>query len=108
MLLLLHSSHPRDGRVPLTRLEQLLGELKAAFTAEDRYLGRAIAFRIDRFVIAFSGFGDRQKLTDLCIATDQRIIGTIRKQLVNADKAVEQAASKNPAASTTTRPPWAP
>jgi hypothetical protein len=77
------------------------------FTAEDRYLGRAVAFRIDRFVIAFSGFGDRQKLTDLAIATDQRIIGTIRKQLVSADKAVENAASKNPA-STTTRPPWAP
>ena len=77
------------------------------FTAEDRYLGRAIAFRIDRFVIAFSGFGDRQKLTDLAIATDQRIIGTIRKQLVSADKAVENAASKTPA-TTTTRPPWAP
>ena len=77
------------------------------FTAEDRYLGRAIAFRIDRFVIAFSGFGDRQKLTDLAIGTDQRIIGTIRKQLVSADKAVENAASKTPA-TTTTRPPWAP
>jgi hypothetical protein len=76
------------------------------FTAEDRYLGRAVAFRIDRFVIAFSSFGDRQKLADLAIATDQRIIGTIRKQLVNADKAVENASSRTP--NTTTRPPWAP
>jgi hypothetical protein len=77
------------------------------FTAEDRYLGRAVAFRIDRFVIAFSGFGDRQKLSDLAIATDQRIIGTIRKQLVSADKADEKTASKTPER-TTTRPPWAP
>jgi hypothetical protein len=55
------------------------------FTAEDRYLGRAVAFRIDRFVIAVSGYGERQKLVDLAIATHQKIVGTIRKQLVSAE-----------------------
>ena len=61
------------------------------FTGEDRYLGRAVAFRIDRFVIAFNGYKDRQHLVDLAISTDQRILGTIRKQLVTADKQAEQA-----------------
>ena len=59
------------------------------FTAEDRYLGRAVAFRIDRFVIAFNGYTDRQKIVDLATQTDQRILGSIRKQLVTADKAAE-------------------
>lgn len=55
------------------------------FTAEDKFLGRAIAFRIDRFIIAFNGYCDRQKLVDLAAATDQKILGSIRKQLVTAD-----------------------
>jgi hypothetical protein len=55
------------------------------FTGEDRYLGRTVAFRIDRFVIAFNGYKDRQKLVDLAVSTDARILGTIRKQLVAAD-----------------------
>ncbi len=54
------------------------------FTAEDRYLGRAVAFRIDRFVVVFNGYKDRQHLVDLATAADQRILGTIRKQLVTA------------------------
>jgi hypothetical protein len=61
------------------------------FTAEDRYLGRAVAFRIDRFVIAFNGFKDRQGLVDLAIVTDQRILGSIRKQLVAQDDAADKA-----------------
>ena len=56
------------------------------FTAEDKYLGRAVAFRIDRFVIAFNGYGERQRLVDLAVATDTKILGTIRKQLVTAEK----------------------
>jgi hypothetical protein len=52
------------------------------FTAEDRYLGRAVAFRIDRFVIAFQGFKERQTLVNLAVATDARILSSIRKQLV--------------------------
>lgn len=55
------------------------------FTAEDKYLGRAVAFRIDRFVIAFNGYCDRQKLVDLASATDSKILNSIRKQLVTAD-----------------------
>jgi hypothetical protein len=73
------------------------------FTAEDKYLGRAVAFRIDRFVIAFNGYKDRQKLIDLAVATDTRILGSIRKQLVKADKEQENGtttAGKN-------TPPWA-
>ena len=72
------------------------------FTAEDKYLGRAVAFRIDRFVIAFNGYKDRQKLVDLAVATDARILGSIRKQLVIADEEVrpERRVNEN-------TPPWA-
>lgn len=62
------------------------------FTAEDKYLGRAVAFRIDRFVIAFNGYKERQKLVDLAVATDARILGQIRKQLVTAEQQAERAA----------------
>ena len=56
------------------------------FTAEDRYFGHAVAFRIDRFLFVFRNFGNRQKIVDLAIASDQRVLGTIRKQLQNADE----------------------
>ena len=69
------------------------------FTGEDRYLGRSIAFRIDRFIVAFNGFHERQHLLDLATSADQRILGTIRKQLVNADNASENA-------NTSTVPAW--
>jgi hypothetical protein len=72
------------------------------FTGEDRYLGRAVAFRIDRFVIAFNGYKDRQKLIELAAATDARILGSIRKQLVRADEEAYAA----PAPSTNDRRPW--
>ncbi|MHB0969675.1 MAG: DUF6599 family protein [Thermoanaerobaculia bacterium] len=77
------------------------------FTGEDRYQGRTIAFRIDRFVIAFKGYGDRDKLTELAIATDQRILGTIRAQLQSAEKRAEKAAIEG---DDTSRPgpSWAP
>ena len=75
------------------------------FTAEDRYLGRAVAFRIDRFVIAFNGYKERQKLVDLAIATDTRILGSIRKQLVAAEEQAEQAARPTPPRNDR-RPPW--
>ena len=73
------------------------------FTAEDRYLGRSVAFRLDRFVIAFNGYKERQKLVELAAATDARILGSIRKQLVAADKEAEQTASP----SSTAGPAWA-
>lgn len=60
------------------------------FTAEDKYLGRAVAFRIDRFVVAFNGYGSRQDLVDLATAADQKILGVIRKQLVTAAKTANQ------------------
>ena len=69
------------------------------FTAEDRFLGRVVAFRIDRFIVAFNGFHERQHLLDLATSADQRILGTIRKQLVNADNASESA-------NTSTVPAW--
>jgi hypothetical protein len=76
------------------------------FTAEDRYLGRAVAFRIDRFVIAFNGYKERQKLVDLAIATDARMLGSIRKQLVAA--AEQEEGSGQPSQRTTTERtlPW--
>lgn len=74
------------------------------FTAEDRYLGRAVAFRIDRFVIAFNGYKERQKLVELAATTDARILGSIRKQLVAADKKAEE--TTRPETSTAT-PAWA-
>jgi hypothetical protein len=74
------------------------------FTAEDRYLGRAVAFRLDRFVIAFNGYKERQKLVDLAVATDARILGSIRKQLVKADEQAE--ASTRPERPNDNRPPW--
>jgi hypothetical protein len=61
------------------------------FTAEDKYLGRVVTFRIDRFVVVFNGYKERQHLLDLATASDQRILGTIRKQLVTSD---EQAQSQ--------------
>jgi len=72
------------------------------FTGEDKYLGRCVAFRIDRFVIAFNGYNDRQKLIDLASATDQRILGTIRKELVSADDTSKHAANPRNA----NAPPW--
>jgi hypothetical protein len=75
------------------------------FTAEDKFLGRAVAFRIDRFVIAFNGYKERQKLVDLAVATDAKILGSIRKQLVKADEEAEEAT--RPSRTTDTRPPWA-
>lgn len=74
------------------------------FTAEDKYLGRAVAFRIDRFVIAFNGYKDRQKLIELAAATDARILGSIRKQLVRADQEAER--STQPPPTNDRRPPW--
>lgn len=90
----------RNGKLldPITNL----GEDN--FTAEDRYLGRAVAFRIDRFVIAFNGYKERQKLIELAAATDARILGSIRKQLVRADEEAER--STQPPPTNDRRPPW--
>ncbi len=60
------------------------------FTAEDKFLGRAVTFRIDRFVVVFNGYKDRQHLIDLATFADQKILGTIRKQLVTADEQTSQ------------------
>jgi hypothetical protein len=54
-------------------------------------------------VIAFNGYHDRQHLVDLATAADQRILGTIRKQLVTADKEAENANDKG---NTSTVPAW--
>lgn len=64
------------------------------FTAEDKFLGRTVVFRIDRFVVAFNGYGDRQHLVDLAAAADQKMIGTIRKQLVAGDESGNQPAAE--------------
>jgi hypothetical protein len=56
-------------------------------TGEDRYMGRTIAFRLDRFVVVFRSFGPLQDLMPLAIGTDQRILNSIRVQLQAADRA---------------------
>ena len=73
------------------------------FTAEEKYLGRAVAFRIDRFVIAFNGYKERQRLVDLAAATDARMLGSIRKQLVAAEEQSERPAQ---APQSNDRRPW--
>jgi hypothetical protein len=75
------------------------------FTAEDRFFGRTIAFRIDRFLIAFRGFVDHKSLLDIAIATDQRIIGTIRTQLREEEKRA-QAAARPQATPPREEPDW--
>lgn len=69
------------------------------FSAEDKFLGRAVAFRIDRFLVAFNGYTDRATIIGLAGATDQRILGTIRKQLVTADNndTTDRASNNQPA-----------
>lgn len=89
----------RNGRL----LDPVINLGEDNFTAEDKYLGRAVTFRIDRFVIAFNGFTDRQRIVDLATATDARILGTIRKQLVTAEKQAENPPEKT----NTAAPPWA-
>ena len=61
------------------------------FVGEDRFLGRAAAYRIDRFVVAFKGFGDKQPLIDLAIASNQRILNSILRQLQAAEKEARMA-----------------
>jgi hypothetical protein len=61
------------------------------FTAEDRFVGRVVALRLDRFVIVFRGYGPMQQLNALAIATGQRILANIRQQLEAADQAAAQA-----------------
>ena len=73
------------------------------FTGEDRYLGRSVAFRIDRFVIVFNGFTERQRIADLAIATDARILQSIRRQLVSADQPSRPAGTGTQG----NTPPWA-
>lgn len=63
------------------------------FTGEDRYFGRTVAFRIDRFVVAFRGYSETRRLVDLAIATDQRILATIKRQLETAEKTLAKEQS---------------
>ena len=72
------------------------------FVGEDRFLGRAAAYRIDRFVVAFQGFGDKQPLIDLAIASNQRILNSILNQLREAETEarLSAAAARGPARQT--------
>jgi hypothetical protein len=56
------------------------------FTAEDRYLGRAVAFRIDRFVVAFNGYKDRQGLVDLASAMDKGMVEAFGKKATTEER----------------------
>ncbi len=61
--------YARNGRV----LDSIANLGEDNFTGEDRYLGRTVAFRTDRFVVAFRGYGDRHRLADLALATAARM-----------------------------------
>jgi hypothetical protein len=78
------------------------------FTAEDRFYGRTVAFRIDRFVIAYRGFVDANTLIGLAIATDQRILNSIRTQLQQEARAATQARAVRPPAAPSAGGPAAP
>lgn len=75
-------------------------------TAEDRYFGRTVAFRIDRFVVAFKGFVPREPLIEQAITTDQRILSTIRSQLQKAEEQA-RAALRSTATPQPAQPSWA-
>lgn len=77
-------------------------------TAEDRYMGRTIAFRLDRFVVVFRSFGPMQDLLPLAIATDQRILNSIRVQLQAAERAARVQNPARRATSSAAQPPPAP
>ncbi len=62
------------------------------FVAEDRFMGRTVAFRLDRFVVAYRSFGPVPRLAELAIATNQRILNSIRQQLQAAERAARTAA----------------
>jgi hypothetical protein len=94
-----HALYVRNGKL----LDPVPNLGEDNFTAEDRYMGRTVAFRIDRFVIVFNGFDDRQPIVDIASATEQRILGSIRKQLVTADERADN--SDQPAQAGT--PAWA-
>jgi hypothetical protein len=68
------------------------------FVGEDRFLGRTAAYRIDRFVVAFRGFGDKQLLIERAIASNQRILNSIRRQLQEAEKAAAMTMGSAPRA----------
>ncbi len=76
------------------------------FVGEDRFLGRTAAFRIDRFVVAFRGYGDTQPLIDLAIASNQRILNSILQQLraAEAEARMSAAAARRPAPQTAAPP----
>lgn len=51
------------------------------FTAEEQFMGRTVAFRIDRFVVIFKGFVDRKTLIEMAIDSNNRILRTIQDAL---------------------------
>ena len=51
------------------------------FTAEEQFMGRTVGFRIDRFVVIFNGFVERQRLVEMAIDSNQRILRTIQQAL---------------------------
>ncbi len=55
------------------------------FTAEEQFVGRSVAYRIDRFVVIFNGFTDRKTLVDMAIDSNQRILRTIQQALRDSE-----------------------
>lgn len=85
------------------------------FIGEDRFAGRSVAFRLDRFVVVFNGYDDVLLIRDLAIESAQRILNEIRRQLQALEEAEKPAAARSgqrrpgtPAAAPQRRPQPAP
>ncbi len=86
-------------------LDQITNLGEDNFTGEDRFFGRTAAFRLDRFVIVFRGFTEREQLIALAVATDQRILASIRRQLEQQEK--EATRAEEPVTRAPATPGWA-
>lgn len=54
------------------------------FTGEEQFMGRTVAFRIDRFVVIFNGFAERRDLVEMAVESNARIVRAIQDALRGA------------------------
>ena len=74
------------------------------FIGEDRLAGRSVAFRLDRFVVVFNGYGEILEIRDMSIEAAQRILNEIRQQLAALEKQEAEARGTTGTARPGTRP----
>lgn len=77
------------------------------FIGEDKLAGRSVAFRLDRFVVVFNGYGEILEIRDLAIESAQRILNEIRQQLEALEEQeaeLNEAQARGASRSRATRP----